>query len=93
MGGTETSFADDGHETGAATPPPDPGALIRSKAFRRLLVFSALLGVVVSLASWGFLEWFFAAMLSGLVAAVGLFALFVAVQLFRNPARHPRTRP
>ncbi|MGZ8595224.1 MAG: chloride channel protein [Actinomycetota bacterium] len=30
--------------------------MIRSKAFRRLLVFSALLGVVVSLASWGFLE-------------------------------------
>ena len=45
------------------------------------------------LASWGFLEWFFAAMLAGLVGAVGLFALFVAVQLFRNPARNTRTRP
>jgi hypothetical protein len=45
------------------------------------------------LASWGLLEWFFAAMLSALVATVGLFALFVAVQLFRNPARSPRTRP
>ncbi len=44
------------------------------------------------LATWGFLEWFFAAMLTALVGAVSLFALFVAVQLFRNPARHPRTR-
>jgi H+/Cl- antiporter ClcA len=30
--------------------------MIRSRAFRRLLVFSALIGVLVSLASWGFLE-------------------------------------
>ena len=56
MGGTDTSAADGVAEPGAAAPQPDPGALIRSKAFRRLLVFSALLGVVVSLASWGFLE-------------------------------------
>jgi hypothetical protein len=40
---------------------------------------------------WGFLEWFFVGMLSILVLAVGGFALFVGVQLFRNPAR--RTRP
>jgi hypothetical protein len=40
----------------------------------------------------GFLEWFFAGLLAILVAAVGLFALFVGVQLFRNPARQPRPR-
>jgi H+/Cl- antiporter ClcA len=34
----------------------DPGALIRSKEYRRLLVFAALIGVLVSFASWGFLE-------------------------------------
>lgn len=37
-------------------PTPDPGALIRSRAYRRLLVFAGLLGVLVSLACWGFLE-------------------------------------
>jgi hypothetical protein len=41
---------------------------------------------------WGFLEWFFAGMLSILVLAVGGFALFVGVQLFRNPARRTRTK-
>ena len=35
----------------------------------------------------GFLEWFFVGMLTFLVVAVGAFALFVGVQLFRNPAR------
>jgi hypothetical protein len=44
------------------------------------------------LAIHGFLEWFFAGMLSLLVVAVGAFALFVAVQLFRNPGRQPRAR-
>jgi hypothetical protein len=38
----------------------------------------------------GFLEWFFAGLLTALVGAVGLFALFVFVQLFRNPGRRPR---
>jgi len=56
MGSTATPTADEGAEAGVAGPQPDPGALIRSVAFRRLLVFSALIGVVVSLASWGFLE-------------------------------------
>jgi hypothetical protein len=44
------------------------------------------------LAISGFLEWFFVLLLVGLVGATGLFALFVAAQLFRNPARrdHPR---
>jgi hypothetical protein len=39
------------------------------------------------LAIQGFLEWFFAGMLTALVLAVGGFALFVGVQLFRNPGR------
>ena len=43
-------------------------------------------------APWGFLEWFFASMLTFLVIAVSGFALYVAVQLFRNPSRGPRTR-
>jgi len=44
------------------------------------------------LAIQGFLEWFFVAMLSFLVLAVGGFALFVGIQLFRNPGRQPRAR-
>jgi hypothetical protein len=43
-------------------------------------------------ARWGFLEWFFASMLTFLVFAVSGFALYITVQLFRNPSRHPRTR-
>ena len=39
------------------------------------------------LAIHGFLELFFAGMLTFLVLAVGAFALFVGVQLFRNPGR------
>jgi len=34
----------------------DPAALIRSRPYRVLLVFAALIGLVVSVASWGFLE-------------------------------------
>ncbi len=40
----------------AAAPPADPGALIRSRSYRVLLVFAALIGVLVSFASWCFLE-------------------------------------
>lgn len=36
--------------------PADPSALIRSRQYRVLLVLAALIGVVVSLVSWGFLE-------------------------------------
>jgi H+/Cl- antiporter ClcA len=36
--------------------PPDPEALLRSRNFVVLLVFAAAIGIVVSLASWGFLE-------------------------------------
>ncbi|HWO69184.1 MAG TPA: hypothetical protein VNP94_00295 [Actinomycetota bacterium] len=39
------------------------------------------------LAIQGFLEWFFAGLLAVLVGAVGLFALYLFAQLFRNPAR------
>ncbi len=35
---------------------PDPEALIRSRQYRRLLVLSAVVGVLVSLACWAFLE-------------------------------------
>jgi hypothetical protein len=34
----------------------DPGALLQSRSYRGLLVFAAVIGVVVSIASWGFLE-------------------------------------
>jgi hypothetical protein len=47
--------------------------------------------VVLSIS--GFLEWFFAGLLTLLVGVVGLFAIFVFVQLFRNPGRTPRSRP
>lgn len=42
------------------------------------------------LAAWGLLEWFFAGLLAFLVGLVGLFFLFLIVQLFLNPSRHPR---
>ena len=41
------------------------------------------------LAIQGFLEWFFAGLLASLVGIVSLFALYVGVQLFRNPGRGP----
>jgi hypothetical protein len=44
------------------------------------------------LAISGFLEWFFLGLLTLLVAAVGLFGLFVAIQFFRNPGRSARPR-
>jgi hypothetical protein len=39
------------------------------------------------LAIQGFLEWFFAGLLALLVGIVGLFGLYVGLQLFRNPGR------
>src|SRR5215471_214014 len=35
---------------------PDPAAILRSRGFVVLLVFAAVIGVIVSLAGWGFLE-------------------------------------
>lgn len=40
----------------AAPPAADPASLIRSRQYRVLLVVAALVGLVVSAASWGFLE-------------------------------------
>jgi H+/Cl- antiporter ClcA len=40
----------------AAGLPADPAALIRSRQYRILLVLAAVIGVLVSLVSWGFLE-------------------------------------
>jgi len=37
--------------------------------------------------AFGILEWTFLAVLVFLVGAAGLFALFLVVQLFRNPRR------
>ena len=47
----------DDHPDGRQRPaPPDPDGLLRSRDYRVLLVFAAVIGVVVSLASWGYLE-------------------------------------
>jgi H+/Cl- antiporter ClcA len=35
---------------------PDPAAILRSRNFVRLLLLAAVVGVIVSVASWGFLE-------------------------------------
>jgi len=40
----------------SAPPPIDPAAMLRSRNFVVLLVFAAIVGVFVSLASWGFLD-------------------------------------
>jgi hypothetical protein len=42
------------------------------------------------LAAWGLLEWFFAGLLVALTGAVGLAFVYVALQLFVNPARRRR---
>ena len=44
------------HPSADSTSPPDPDSLLRSKDYRVLLVLAAVIGVVVSLASWGYLE-------------------------------------
>jgi hypothetical protein len=40
----------------SSSAPPDPETLLRSKDYRVLLVFAAVIGVLVSLVSWGYLE-------------------------------------
>ena len=40
----------------AASLPTDPVALIRTRQYRALLIFAAVIGLIVSTASWGFLE-------------------------------------
>lgn len=39
------------------------------------------------LAAWGFMEWFFAAVLAILVGVIGLFFVYIVARLFVNPAR------
>jgi H+/Cl- antiporter ClcA len=43
-------------EPASAEPTVDPAALMRTRPYRRLLILAALIGIVVSLASWAFLE-------------------------------------
>jgi H+/Cl- antiporter ClcA len=43
-------------EGDAAASPPDPESVLRSKRFIALLVLASIVGVVVSLVAWGFLE-------------------------------------
>ncbi len=40
----------------AASPPPDPAAVMRSRQFVGLLILAAIVGVVVAFAAWLFLE-------------------------------------
>ena len=44
------------HPSAESSSPPEPDSLLRSKDYRMLLVFAAVIGVLVSLASWGYLE-------------------------------------
>ena len=55
----DNGFGPDGRPPRSAKPsasPPDPESLLRSKEYRVLLVFAAVIGVLVSLVSWGYLE-------------------------------------
>jgi H+/Cl- antiporter ClcA len=52
-GGAAGSPGGPGQQAGAS--PPDPMALLRSRAYVGLLVFAAILGVPISAAAWGFL--------------------------------------
>ena len=57
MSAADGSGGSDGLRTsGAAAPVVAPGALIRSTSYRALLVIAAVLGVLVSIACWGYLE-------------------------------------
>jgi hypothetical protein len=42
--------------TAPADQPIDPGALIRSRGYLGVLTLAAIVGIVVSIAGWGFLE-------------------------------------
>ena len=55
---TESGLMDDHSDdrTAADSSPPEADSLLRSKEYRVLLVFAAVIGVLVSLASWGYLE-------------------------------------
>lgn len=49
-------------------------------------------GQTEGMLGFGLLEWTFVALLVVLVVATSLFALFVVLQLFRNPHRAPQRR-
>ena len=51
-----TSGLMEDHATTGGPSPSDPGSLLRTRDYRVLLVFAAVIGVMVSLASWGYLE-------------------------------------
>jgi hypothetical protein len=42
--------------------------------------------------AFGALEWTFLAILVALVGVAGMFALYLVIQLFRNPTRNPSRR-
>jgi threonine/homoserine/homoserine lactone efflux protein len=46
----------------------------------------------MTLVAFSFLQFFFVGLLVILVGVVGLFFVFLAAQLIRNPGRGPRTR-
>jgi len=48
---------------------------------------------MVVIAIQGFLEWFFVGLLASLLGVVGLFSLYAASQVLRNPGRSPRRHP
>ncbi|MFM8304660.1 MAG: chloride channel protein [Actinomycetota bacterium] len=52
----ETTGAGDGDATPASPEPPDPAAILQSRGFVVVVVGAAVIGLLVSLVSWGFLE-------------------------------------
>jgi len=52
----DTTTPSDAPPDSPAPPPLDPEALLRSRSFVVLLVFAAVVGLFVSIVSWGFLE-------------------------------------
>ena len=88
----------------AALSAADPGATIRSKGYRVLLVLAALVGVLVSFASWCFLElihWIQEEVYRTLPSGLGFDAVAVVVAAAGDGGRrraggrrdHPPARP
>ena len=44
------------HSVETAPPPPDPASIVRSRQFLVLRVLASIVGVVVSVTAWGFLQ-------------------------------------
>jgi hypothetical protein len=72
--------------------PAEPGLALRPIPLDPARVTAMLAPFVAASAGhgWGLLEWFFAGLLAFLVGVVGLFFLYLVLQLFINPARRPR---